>query len=61
MLVITNDGRAMAIDLRLVASQLEGYSLEELDLPDSKINRAVKTSRQNTTRPTAQRHTARVP
>lgn len=42
MLLITNDGRAMATDLRLIASQLEGYSLEELDLPDSKINRAVK-------------------
>ena len=42
MLLITNDGRAMATDLRLVASQLEGYSLEELDLPDSKINMAVK-------------------
>lgn len=42
MLLITSDGRAMATDLRLVASQLDGYSLEELDLPDSKINRAVK-------------------
>ena len=41
MLLITNDGRAMATDLRLVASQLNmGY--EELDVPESKINNCVR-------------------
>ncbi|MDD6484212.1 MAG: DEAD/DEAH box helicase family protein [Clostridiales bacterium] len=42
MLLVTNDGRAMATDLRLVASQLGGYSSSELDVPESKINKCVK-------------------
>lgn len=42
MLLITNDGRAMATDLRLVASQLEGYDVSELDVPESKINQCVR-------------------
>lgn len=56
MLLITSDGKAAATDLRLVAKQLNGqedneliylpgferYSMEQLDLPDSKINQTVK-------------------
>ncbi len=42
MLNITNDGRAMAIDLRLVAPQLDGYDVADLDLPESRINKAVE-------------------
>lgn len=56
MLLITNDGKAAATDLRLVAKQLNGqtdpdkiylpgfekYTMADLDLPDSKINNAVK-------------------
>lgn len=41
MLLVTNDGRAMATDLRLVASQLEGYDIADLDVPESRINQAV--------------------
>jgi len=40
MLLITNDGRAMATDMRLVASQL-GMNPTELDIPTSRINKAV--------------------
>lgn len=42
MLLITNDGRAMATDMRLVAAQLDEHTVDELDLPESKINNAVK-------------------
>ena len=42
MLLVTNDGRAMATDLRLVASQI-GKSIKELDVPDSKINNCVRS------------------
>lgn len=41
MLLITNDGRAMATDLRLVASQLEAFPDADLDVPTSRINKAV--------------------
>lgn len=41
MLLVTNDGRAAAIDLRLVAKQLD-IPMSELDLPGSKINRTVE-------------------
>lgn len=41
MLLVTNDGRAAAIDLRLVAKQL-GVPASELDLDGSKINRTVE-------------------
>lgn len=41
MLLITNDGRAMATDLRLVASQIGGVDLDALDVPTSRINQAV--------------------
>ena len=40
MLLITNDGRAAATDLRLIADQLD-MNPANLDLPGSKINRSV--------------------
>lgn len=42
MLLVTSDGRAMATDLRLIASQLEGYDVSELDVESSRINKAVR-------------------
>ena len=41
MLLVTNDGRAAAIDLRLIAKQI-GVSPSELDLDGSKINKTVE-------------------
>lgn len=46
MLLITSDGRAAGTDLRLLTGLLQelypGITAEELDLPGSKINRAVE-------------------
>lgn len=41
MLLVTNDGRAAAIDLRLISKQI-GVSPSELDLDGSKINKTVE-------------------